>query len=144
MSDNPLDHDFQKKSDFLIGIDSDGCAFDTMEIKHKECFIPNTVKYFGLQSVSKYAREAAEFVNLYSKWRGINRFPALTMTLDLLEERPEVKNRGTKIPKLQGVRDWIERETKLGNPALTAEVEKTGERGSQTRSRLVHRGQQHG
>ncbi len=126
MSDNPLDHDFQKKSDFLVGIDSDGCAFDTMEIKHKECFIPNTVKYFGLQSVSKYAREAAEFVNLYSKWRGINRFPALTMTLDLLEERPEVKNRGTTIPKLQGLRDWIERETKLGNPALTAEVEKTG------------------
>jgi phosphoglycolate phosphatase-like HAD superfamily hydrolase len=126
MSDNPLDHDFQKKHDFLIGIDSDGCAFDTMEIKHKECFIPNTVKYFGLQSVSKYAREAAEFVNLYSKWRGINRFPALTMTLDLLEERTEVKNRGTKIPKLQGVRDWIERETRLGNPALTAEVEKTG------------------
>jgi phosphoglycolate phosphatase-like HAD superfamily hydrolase len=125
MSDNPLDPNFQKKHDFLIGIDSDGCAFDTMEIKHKECFIPNTVKYFGLQSVSKYAREAAEFVNLYSKWRGINRFPALTMSLDLLEERPEVKNRGTKIPKLQGVRDWIERETKLGNPALTAEVEKT-------------------
>lgn len=125
MSDNPLDRDFQKQHDFLIGIDSDGCAFDTMEIKHKECFIPNTIKYFGLQSVSKYAREAAEFVNLYSKWRGINRFPALTMTLDLLEERPEVKSRGTSIMKLQGVRDWIERETKLGNPALTAEVEKT-------------------
>lgn len=125
MSDNPLDHNFQKQHDFLIGIDSDGCAFDTMEIKHKECFIPNTVKYFGLQSVSKYAREAAEFVNLYSKWRGINRFPALTMTLDLLEERPEVKSRGTNIMKLQGVRDWIERETKLGNPALTAEVEKS-------------------
>ena len=123
MSDNPLDHGFQKKHEFLIGIDSDGCAFDTMEIKHKECFIPNTINYFGLQSVSKYAREAAEFVNLYSKWRGINRFPALTMTLDLLEERPEVKKRGMTIPRLQGLRDWIERETKLGNPALSAEVE---------------------
>lgn len=127
MSDNPLDRDFQKKHEFLIGIDSDGCAFDTMEIKHKECFIPNTIKYFGLQSVSKYGREAAEFVNLYSKWRGINRFPALTMTLDLLEEREEVKKRGVNLLKLQGVRDWIERETRLGNPALTAEVEKTGD-----------------
>ena len=29
-------------------------------------------------------------MNLYSKWRGINRFPALTMTLDLLAERPEI------------------------------------------------------
>ena len=125
MSHNPLDHDFQKTSDFLIGIDSDGCAFDTMEVKHKECFIPNTVRYFGLQAVSKYAREAAEFVNLYSKWRGINRFPALTRTLDLLQDRPEVQRRGIPIPRLQGVRDWMERETKLGNATLTAEAAST-------------------
>ncbi len=29
--------------EFFIGIDSDGCAFDTMEIKHKECFCPQTI-----------------------------------------------------------------------------------------------------
>ena len=126
MSENVLAA-FTKHHDFLIGIDSDGCAFDTMEIKHKECFIPNTINSFGLQAVSKYAREAAEFVNLYSQWRGINRFPALTMTVDLLEERPEVQARQVKIPRLQGIRDWIDRETKLGNPALTAEVEKMGD-----------------
>nr|HID12448.1 HAD family hydrolase [Anaerolineae bacterium] len=68
--------ELKPKHDFFIGIDSDGCAFDTMEIKHKECFIPNTIKHWGLQPVSKYAREAAEFVNLYSRWRGINRWPA--------------------------------------------------------------------
>lgn len=124
MTDHPLGQ-FQKTKDFLIGIDSDGCAFDTMEIKHKECFIPNTIKYFDLQAISKYARETAEFVNLYSKWRGINRFPALTMTLDLLAERPEVAARGVKIPKLASVRKWINRETRLGNPVLKAEVEKT-------------------
>ena len=67
--------DFTPKHDYLVGIDSDGCAFDTMELKHKECFIPNTINYWGLQGVSSYAREAAEFVNLYSKSRGINRFP---------------------------------------------------------------------
>ena len=125
MSDNPLDTKFQKKSEFLIGIDSDGCAFDSMEIKHKECFIPNFINYFGLQPISKYAREAAEFTNLYSKWRGANRFISYTLALDLLEERPEVQARNVQIPKLQGVRDWIKRETKLGNPTLTAEVEKT-------------------
>ncbi|QDT89542.1 HAD family hydrolase [Gimesia algae] len=125
MSDNPLDTNFKKKSEFLIGIDSDGCAFDSMEIKHKECFIPNFINYFGLQPISKYAREAAEFTNLYSKWRGANRFISYTLALDLLEERPEVLSRNVKIPKLQGVRDWIQRETKLGNPTLTAEVEKT-------------------
>jgi len=125
VSDNPLDSQFQKKSEFLIGIDSDGCAFDSMEIKHKECFIPNFINYFGLQPISKYAREAAEFTNLYSKWRGANRFISYTLALDLLEERPEVQARNVQIPKLQGVRDWIERETKLGNPTLSAEVEKT-------------------
>ncbi|MCA9056660.1 MAG: HAD family hydrolase, partial [Planctomycetaceae bacterium] len=63
---------FQKQHDFLVGIDSDGCAFDSMEIKHKECFIPAFIQYLNLQAVSKYAREACEFTNLYSKTRGAN------------------------------------------------------------------------
>ncbi len=112
------------KHDFLIAIDSDGCAFDTMEIKHKECFIPNIIKYWNLQPVSKHAREAAEFVNLYSKWRGINRFPALIKVFDLLRERVEVQKRRVEIPVAQPLRDWIVKETKLGNPALKTEVEK--------------------
>ena len=123
---HPLDS-FEKKHDFLIGIDSDGCAFDAMEIKHKECFIPNFIKHFKLQPVSKYAREAAEFTNLYSKSRGANRFLSYMEALDLLEERAEVIARNADIPKLQGVRDWTERETKLGNPALKAAVEETGD-----------------
>ena len=68
---------YSPQQEFLVGIDSDGCVFDTMEVKHKECFAPNVIKYFGLAGVSKYAREACDFVNLYSKSRGINRFPAL-------------------------------------------------------------------
>ena len=95
------------KHEFFIGIDSDGCAFDTMEVKHKECFIPEIIKVWGLQPVSKYAREAAEFVNLYSKWRGINRWPALTMVLDLLAERPEVEARGVEIPQAPRLREFI-------------------------------------
>jgi phosphoglycolate phosphatase-like HAD superfamily hydrolase len=106
--------------DYFIAIDSDGCAFDSMEIKHKECFIPNIINHWGLQAVSKYARAAAEFVNLYSKWRGINRFPALTMTFDLLKEWDAVQARGVKIPEAPNLRRWCETETKLGNPALAA------------------------
>ncbi len=116
----------QPKHKYLIAIDSDGCAFDTMEIKHKECFIPNIIKYWKLQSVSKYARSAAEFVNLYSKWRGINRFPALIMVFDLLKDWPEVNRRGIHVPESLVLRNWIETETKLGNPALKAKVEATG------------------
>src|SRR5208337_1891076 len=118
--------EFQKCNEFFVGIDSDGCAFDTMEVKHKECFIPNIIRYYNLAAVSKYAREAAEFINLYSQWRGINRFPALIMSFDLLIERPEVLRRHHPIPALTGLCRWVERETKLSNPTLKAEVEATG------------------
>lgn len=117
----------QPEKEFFVGIDSDGCVFDTMELKQKECFIPNIVKFFGLQWISKYAREAAEFVNLYSKWRGVNRFPAVLQTMDFLRERPEVKKRGVTVPELDSLRKWIEEETKLGNPALQAKVDATGD-----------------
>ena len=119
--------EFNPQHDRLVGIDSDGCAFDTMELKHKECFIPNIVNYWELQGVSKYAREAAEFVNLYSKSRGINRFPALVEVLEWLQKRPEVKARGVKIEIPQSLRDWISRETRLGNPALQEAVEASGD-----------------
>ena len=115
-------NDFAPKYDYLVGIDSDGCAFDTMELKHKECFIPNIINHWELQGVSKYAREAAEFVNLYSKSRGINRFPALVEVLQWLQKRPEVKARGVKIEIPQSLVQWIDGETKLGNPALEKAV----------------------
>jgi phosphoglycolate phosphatase-like HAD superfamily hydrolase len=99
--------DLKPEHDFFIGIDSDGCAFDTMEIKHKECFIPAIIKYWELQPVSKYAREAAEFVNLYSTWRGINRWPALVTVFDLLRERPEVQARGVDPPQAPRLREFI-------------------------------------
>ncbi len=118
---------FQPKHEFFVGIDSDGCAFDTMEIKHKECFIPNIIKHWDLQPVSKYAREAAEFVNLYSKWRGINRWPALLMVFDLLAERPEVQRRRAKLPEVPTLRKWAETEKALANPALKAAIEKSGD-----------------
>jgi phosphoglycolate phosphatase-like HAD superfamily hydrolase len=119
--------DFRRAHDFFVGIDSDGCAFDTMEVKHKECFIPHIVGFYGLAAVSKYAREAAEFVNLYSKWRGVNRFPALTATFDLLADRPEVARRGVALQPLAGLRAWVARESRLANPTLKAEAEATGD-----------------
>jgi len=115
---------FQPKHKFLIGIDSDGCVFDSMEIKHKECFCPAFINHFGLQAVSRYAREVWEFVNLYSTTRGFNRFKTVIRSLDLLAERPEVQIRKVEIPKLNGLREWVKRETRLGNPALESEIER--------------------
>ncbi|HSK89357.1 MAG TPA: HAD family hydrolase [Anaerolineales bacterium] len=109
---------FQPEKDFFIGIDSDGCVFDSMEIKHKECFIPNTIKYWSLQPVSKFAREAAEFVNLYSRWRGLNRWPALVKVFDLLRERREVTERKASIPQAEALRDFIRSGAQLSDKGL--------------------------
>ena len=58
--------------EFFVAVDSDGCAFDTMEVKHKECFIPahrRSISAWPARAGS--AREVAEFVNLrYSRSTG--------------------------------------------------------------------------
>ena len=113
-----------KRHDYFIGFDSDGCVFDTMELKHKECFCPAVIKHMQCQPVSKAAREVWDFVNLYSKTRGCNRFLAIQYFRDLLRERDDVKARGFQPLELKELDAWIGRETKLGNPALKAELEK--------------------
>lgn len=126
----PSQHDLeglQRQHDFFIGLDSDGCCFDSMELKHKECFIPNIIKYWDCQAVSKFARAASEFVNLYSKWRGVNRFPALLYTFDLLDEWDDVQKRNWKSPAIPSLREWVATESKLGNPALEKAVAATGD-----------------
>ncbi len=99
--------DFEPQHAFFVGIDSDGCAFDAMELKHKECFTPNTSRVWGLQPISKYVRETADFVNLYSKWRGQNRWIALVKVFDLLAERPEVTARGVRVPEGKALKAFI-------------------------------------
>lgn len=118
---------FQPERAFFVGIDSDGCVFDTMELKHKECFIPAFIKHYALQGVSKYAREAAEFVNLYSTTRGVNRFPGLVAQLQWLARRPEVRARGVQVASPEGLRRWIASETKLSNPSLERALEQSGD-----------------
>ena len=118
---------FAKTRDFFVGVDSDGCAFDTMAIKQQECFIPNTIYHYGLQAVSRFVRQTQEWVNLGSAWRGSNRFPALVRVFDLLAERPEAVERGYRVPPVDSLRRWIEQESQLGNPALRAKVAETND-----------------
>ena len=106
------------KKNFLVCIDSDGCAFDTMEVKHKECFCPSYIQYFGLQAVSKYARDAWDFANLYSKYRGIHRLRSLLKALDVLAERDEVKERGFEVPAMGELRAYVEGGNPLSNAGL--------------------------
>lgn len=112
--------EYQPQHSFFVGIDSDGCAFDAMEIKHKECFCPSTIKCWHLQPVAKYARETAEFVNLYSRWRGTNRWPALVKVMELLAEREEVKARNVRVPRLEKLQAYIESGGPLSDSGLRA------------------------
>jgi len=106
--------------EFLICIDSDGCVFDTMEVKQRQCFYPNIVKFFELKACSDFVLEAVTFVNLYSTSRGINRFPALVKVFDLLADWDEAIAGGYVAPDVPNLRKWIVEETRLGNPVLEA------------------------
>ena len=108
------------KKDFLVCIDSDGCAFDTMEIKHKECFCPSYINYFGLQAVSKYARDAWDFANLYSGFRGINRFLSLLKSLEVLKDRKEVLAREFVTPTLPELESYVAAGRPLNNAGIEA------------------------
>lgn len=110
--------DLKPNKDFFIGIDSDGCVFDTMEIKQKEAFCPMFIKHFNMQRISKYARETWEFVNLYSKTRGINRFKALLRAFELLQNRSEVIAREMHFLDMTPLKEWVQNENKLSNSTL--------------------------
>lgn len=113
--------------DSIVCIDSDGCVFNTMEIKQKNCFHPQIIRHWNLEPIARYVRETAEFVNLYSMGRGRNRFLTLIETFDLLRDRPEVKASGTAVPGLERLRRWVESESALGNPSLQRAVDETGD-----------------
>ena len=122
-------YDFQPQHEFFVGIDSDGCVFNSMEVKHNDCFSVNLVKHFGLASISRQVHQAWDFVNLYSTTRGTNRFKAILLVCDFLREMPLVQNMGVAVPELPYLREWSETETKLGNPALQTAIDNaTGER----------------
>lgn len=114
--------DFTPEKKFFVGLDSDGCVFDTMEIKHKECFAPMFIKHFHFQAASKYAREAWEFVNLYSKSRGVNRFAALASAWKLMRERKEVIARGVAVPDGVALAEWLEKEKRPSNDTLATAI----------------------
>ena len=76
---------------YLVAIDSDGCVFDAMGIKQRECFCPMMIAYFGLQPVAVAARECKEFADLFSQTRGANRHKTVVRILtELLLTHPIV------------------------------------------------------
>ena len=117
----------KREHDAFVGIDSDGCVFPTMEIKQKQCFHKLIVSHWRLEKIEKYVRESAEFANLYSKYRGRNRFPCLLLSIDLIRDRPEVLASGVKLPAFTSLKKFIDSGVPLGNPALEKWVKETGD-----------------
>ena len=110
----------------FVGIDSDGCVFDTMEIKQKKCFHSLIISQWSLEKIEKEVRQTAEFVNLYSKWRGTNRFIALAKMFDMLEERPEPARAGVRLPDMSDLKNFIASGAPLGNRSIGDAVRRTG------------------
>ena len=109
---------FAKQKDYLICVDSDGCAMDTMDIKHFRCFGPCMVEEWWLEEWATPILNRWNAINLYSGTRGINRFKGLAMALTEIDKvyRP-----------IEGVAElaaWAEHAPELSNQAI-AEAAKT-------------------
>ncbi len=101
--------EFKPKHEFFVGIDSDGCAFDTMGIKQRECFCPWLIAYFGLQPVAQAARECKDFADLFSKTRGANRHKTTKRIIaELLPDHPMTKARGFEVPQYPYYFAWVD------------------------------------
>ena len=110
---------YEKVKDFLVCVDSDGCAMDTMEIKHRECFAPEMIKTWSLQENEEYILNLWYDLNLYTQTRGINRFKGLAETFKIIREK------GIEIEDLDSLLNWVETTNELSNRSLKNEIEKT-------------------
>ncbi len=116
---------FRPKHEFLVGIDSDGCAFDTMGIKQRECFLPWMISYFSLEPVAQAARECKEFADLFSKTRGANRHKtARRIITELLPSHPMTKAGGFEVPQYPHYFAWVDDpKSVLSNDGLKKAIE---------------------
>jgi phosphoglycolate phosphatase-like HAD superfamily hydrolase len=100
---------FRPAHTHLVCIDSDGCTFDTMGIKQRECFCPWMIAHFGLQPVAEAARACKVFADLFSKTRGANRHVTIKRILtELLPSHPQVRARGFAVPRYPHYLSWVD------------------------------------
>ena len=78
---------FERKHDYLVCVDSDGCVMDTMNCKHFHCFGPCMVTEWGLEEWQTEILDRWNVINLFSMTRGINRFKGLAMALGEIDKQ---------------------------------------------------------
>ncbi|MFT5122205.1 MAG: phosphoglycolate phosphatase-like HAD superfamily hydrolase [Candidatus Omnitrophota bacterium] len=106
----------------LVGIDSDGCVFDSMTAKQRLVFHTVVIEHWGLQAIEKELRETMEFVNLYSQSRGQDRFVCFDLSIDLLQKRPEVLAAKVSLPDTADLKTWLASGGPFGNNGLEAAI----------------------
>lgn len=111
---------FNKKKEFLICIDSDGCAIDSMNIKHIECFGPCMVKEWNLEKWEDIILKRWNEINLYTMTRGTNRFLALSMALSEIDKTYHL------IEGIKEFKKWAEQAAELSNQAVEEMYKTTG------------------
>ena len=107
---------FKSRKNYLVCVDSDGCAMDTMNIKHVRCFGPCMVAEWNLQKWEDAILTRWNEINLYSMTRGINLFKGLAMALQ------EIDRKYTHIPEVNALAAWVETAPELSNPALEQKI----------------------
>lgn len=103
---------FERKHDFLICVDSDGCVMDTMNCKHIHCFGPCMVTQWGLEAWQQEILHRWNEINLFSMTRGINRFKGLAMALK------EIDSKYTPITGVDALVHWADTAPALSNDAV--------------------------
>ena len=117
MSENPFSA-FTPKKEWLVCVDSDGCAMDTMDSKHHRAFCPQLIRVYGLEEYAGLITPHWMEVNLYSRTRGVNRFKGLAATMRMLAEH------GVRVPGADELCAWVDKAPKLSNPAAARACKK--------------------
>ena len=103
---------FERKHDYLVCVDSDGCVMDTMNCKHFHCFGPCMVTEWGLEQWKDAILERWNVINLFSMTRGINRFKGLAMALG------EIDKQYKPITGIAALQHWADTAPALSNDAV--------------------------
>lgn len=109
---------YTKKREYLICVDSDGCAMDTMDVKHIKCFGPCMVEEWNLSQWRDEILKRWNEINLYTMTRGVNRFKGLALMLR------EVNDTWCTIDKLEELETWTSITPELSNHALEEEMKR--------------------
>ncbi len=102
---------------YIVAVDSDGTAFDSMGHKHIDAFIPAALAVWQMpDEVKQHFIELEKYVNLFSALRGINRFPGLLTVFEmLLHDCPQAKE---NLPELAPLREYIQAESVYSTKTL--------------------------